>query len=79
MSIESSAVKKIISMFSPCDYSFLEFGKEEVIQGPNDRAMFGYDTFFPVEWLVEDYGFTEEEARWFIAQVNECHKEEKNA
>ena len=69
--------KKIIAMFRPHDGEFLGFKGEEVIQGPNDRAMFGFDTNFPLEWLVEDYGFTEEEARWFISEVHRLHAEKE--
>ena len=68
--------EKIIKMFSPCKRGFLDYGADEVIQGPNDRAIFGFDTYFPIEWLVADYDFTEEEARWFIAEVNRLDHEE---
>lgn len=69
--------EKIIAMFSPKDDDFLNFKAEEVIQGPNDRAAFGFDNFFPVKWLVEDYDFTEEEARWFISEVQRLHAEKE--
>lgn len=65
----NSAVEKIIGMFRPGG-KFLGF--TEVICGPNDRAAFGYDTYFPKKWLIEDYNFTEEEADWFIGKV--CKK-----
>ena len=60
----------IIKMFSPAERDFLNFQKSEVIQGPNDRSMFGFDTFFPIKWLVEDFAFSEEEAKEFIKLVN---------
>lgn len=28
-------------------------------------------TFFPKKWLIEDYGFTDEEATWFIDKVKQ--------
>jgi hypothetical protein len=71
--------EKIIAMFSPHEGKFLDFKAEEVIQGPNDRALFGFDTNFPLEWLVEDYGFTEEEARWFISEVHRLHAKKEDA
>lgn len=64
---------KIIKMFRLSEDDFLNFNKDEVIQGPNDRAMFGFDTYFPILWLVEDYGFTLEEAKWFVGKVRELH------
>lgn len=70
-------VDKIIRMFYPCTSEFLDFQKEEVICGPNDRAVFGFDTNFPLQWLVEDFGFTQEEAEWFIRKVQELHADDK--
>ncbi len=59
-------------MFQPCHKDkFLDFNGAEVIKGPNDRAIFGFDNYFPKQWLIEDYGFTLEEANWLIARVNE--------
>lgn len=69
-------VKKIIKMFRPSESDFLGFSKEQVICGPNDRAIFGFDTNFPTKWLVEDYDFTEEEAAEFVRLVNEYSKED---
>lgn len=67
--------QKIIAMFRPYDGGkFLDFPSEEVIIGPNDRAFFGYDNHFPIEWLVEDYGFTNEEATWFVNRVHGLHR-----
>ena len=37
--------------------------------GPDDRAIVGFSTNFPKAWLVEDFDFTEEEAAWFISEV----------
>lgn len=71
--------EKIMAMFTPIERDFLDFKAEETIQGPNDRAIFGFDTNFPLKWLVEDYGFTEEEARWFIAEVQRLHAEKEEA
>ena len=65
---------KIIKMFQPHgEGKFLGFDGSDVICGPNDRAMIGYDTFFPKQWLVQDHGFTEEEADWFVAEVKRLH------
>lgn len=72
-----SVYEKIIAMFRPADGDFLDFKAEDVIQGPNDRAIFGFDTNFPLEWLVADYGFTEDEARWFISEVHRLHAEKE--
>lgn len=65
--------EKVIGMFRPAKSSFLDYEAEDVIKGPNDRAMFGFDTYFPLEWLVKDFGFTEEEARCFIDEVHRRH------
>jgi len=65
-------LNKIVGMFrsySNGDY-FLNYDSSDVICGPNDRAMFGFDTNFPIEWLVEDFGFTKEEARAFVDMVH---------
>jgi len=64
-------LEKIIAMFSPYyGDKFLDFDGKETIVGPNDRAMCGFDNNFPKQWLVEDYDFTDEEADWFISEVN---------
>lgn len=68
--LDQRTFQKVVAMFSPVEEDFLDFSKEEVVQGPNDRAMYGFDTYFPVKWLVEDYGFTDEEARHFVNMVN---------
>ena len=68
--LDQRTFQKVIAMFTPVESDFLGFSKEEVIQGPNDRAIIGCDTYFPVKWLVEDYGFTDEEARHFVNMVN---------
>lgn len=69
--------EKIIAMFRPASCDFLEFKAEEVIEGPNDRAFIGFDTSFPIKWLVEDYDFTKEEARWFVSEVQRLHAKKK--
>ena len=65
-------LNKIVGMFR--SYSngdhFLNYDSSDVVCGPNDRSMFGFDTIFPIEWLVEDFGFTKEEARAFIDMVH---------
>lgn len=62
-------IDKIIKMFTPCD--------DEIIFGPRDRGMYGIvgreEAFLPIKWLVEDYGFTREEAEWFVKKVQELH------
>lgn len=68
---QQTLLKKIASMFKPVDRNFLCFDKEEVITGPNDRAIVGWDNYFPIDWLIEDYGFTKQEARQFIDLVKE--------
>ena len=73
--IEESMYSKILGMFQPATSSFLGNPKEDVIEGPKDRAMVGFDTMFTVDWLVEDFGFTEEEARLFVDKVHEKDKE----
>lgn len=74
--INAEAVKKIIKMFRPHSGDFLGVKEKDVICGPDDRAAFGYSTNFPIQWLIEDYDFTEEEARWFVDKVHELNKEE---
>lgn len=61
--------KKIIKMFRPSPCGLGPYEANELIQGPNDRAIIGCDTFFPKEWLIEDYNFTEEEADAFFDLV----------
>ena len=68
-------VDKIIKMFRPCPHDFLDYGAKDVICGPDDRAFGGMTTYFPISWLVEDFDFTEEEARWFIEKVRELNAE----
>lgn len=75
--IETSLVKKIIRMFRPAEHGLGPYSASELIQGPNDRAIIGYDTFFCKEWLVEDYNFTEEEAELFIELVRTLAPEEE--
>ena len=67
-------LKKIIAMFSRCEDRFLNFKAGEVIVGPNDRALMGYDNYFPVKWLVEDFGFTKSQAVEFVRRVHEREK-----
>ena len=64
-------------MFRPADKTFLDFDKADVIIGPNDRSIIGFDNYFPIDWLVEDYNFTKQEARQFINLVKELHKEQE--
>ena len=62
---------KLVGMFAPCEGEFLgEHPEGTVIHGPGDRATIGFDTHFPVPWLVEDYGFTREEAEWLVREVH---------
>ena len=71
---EKVVCEKIIAMFKPYDgLMFLDFPGDEVIVGPNDRALFGYDNNFPIKWLMEDYDFTKDEATWFVSKVHELH------
>ena len=76
ITINTNTIVKIIRMFRPANHGIGPYKASELIQGPNDRAIIGYDTFFPEEWLIEDYGFTEEEAREFMELVKELHTEE---
>lgn len=69
--MQEAVFRKLIAMFRPYDGSrFLDFDGATTIHGPNDRAMIGFDTHFPKEWLIEDHGFTAEEADWLIAAVH---------
>lgn len=69
---KDAILEKIIKMFRPYgDGNFLDYEGAQTICGPADRAVIGSDTNFPKEWLVEDFGFTAEEAVWFIAKVRE--------
>ena len=69
-------LKKIVSMFRPATQNFLGFKAGNCIHGPNDRGTFGFENTFPTEWLVEDFGFTEEEAEQFVRLVHESFEEE---
>ena len=66
---KEALLAKIAAMFRPRDGNFLDYKARDVICGPNDRAMFGADTNFPKEWLVEDFDFTAEEADFFVSMV----------
>lgn len=66
---DSELLKKVVGMFRLRKGQFLNFPEGEVICGPNDRALVGFDTHFPITWLVEDFGFTEEEAAEFVRRV----------
>ena len=73
--IEISVLRKLVAMFSPHGPGqFLGFPGEDVINGPNDRAMFGFDNRFPKQWLIEDFDFTPEEADWLVKAVHEQAK-----
>ena len=75
--VTDSLLIKIIKMFYPSRSDFFEHPKETVIQGPNDRALIGFDTYFPIPELVEDFGFTEEEAKTFVKLVGYVHSDEE--
>lgn len=67
---ERAILGKLVRMFRPYDGDrFLDYPGSDTITGPSDRAMIGIDTYFPKEWLIEDYGFTDEEASWLISAV----------
>lgn len=68
--LDKSTLHKVVGMFRPATADFFDFSKEGVVCGPNDRAMFGFDTYFPIEWLVKDFNFTEEEAKHFVNLVH---------
>ncbi|MDE2105643.1 MAG: hypothetical protein KGL39_50920 [Patescibacteria group bacterium] len=56
---------KICAMFRPSERD----PATDVICGPNDRVLIGFDTYFPKAEIIEDYGFTEQEADWFVETV----------
>lgn len=66
---KGAVLLKVAAMFSPAEQSFLGYAASDVIHGPDDRAMVGCTTCFPKLELVEDFGFTMEEAEFFIATV----------
>ena len=68
--IEKSVLTKLVAMFRPATNRFLGHEPDEVIHGPNDRAMIGFDTHFLPEWLCEDFDFTRDEADWLISRVH---------
>lgn len=75
---ESKVLKKVVAMFRPNGREkFLDFKGSEVICGPNDRGAMGFDTYFPKQWLMEDFGFTPAEADWFIDQVKKASRVRK--
>jgi hypothetical protein len=67
--LERAVFEKLLGMFRQAR-RFLDFPEGEVIHGPNDRALFGFETHFPKQWLVEDFGFTPEEAEWLVSRVH---------
>ena len=68
--LHNSVFEKLIGMFRPYEGDrFLDFNGAEVICGPDDRSLFGSETNFPKQWLIEDFGFTSEEADYLIARV----------
>lgn len=75
---KTQVLSKIIGMFRPYDGTeFLGHKGSETICGPTDRTVVGMDTNFPKQWLVEDFGFTPEEADWFIAEVGRMNDQRK--
>lgn len=73
--LEQSVFRKLVAMFRPYHgKKFLHHDGETTICGPNDRSLFGFDTKFPREWLIEDFDFTESEADWLIGAVKESEK-----
>lgn len=71
--LEKCVLAKLVRMFRPHEGKFL--GHDEVIDGPNDRSIVGFENSFPKQWLMEDFGFTEDEAAWLIAAVRKAAKE----
>ena len=71
--LDAKVFEKVVGMFYPSDEDFLNFSKDEVILGPTARAVIRFETYFPINWLIEDYGFTEEEARYFVQKVQNHH------
>lgn len=70
--LEKAVLKKLIGMFSPSDFSpCIGHAPSDVICGPNDRAVIGFQTYFPKKWLMEDYGFTAEEVDFLFRAVKQ--------
>jgi hypothetical protein len=68
--LQRAVLGKLVGMFSPYPGKvFLDHPGSETICGPNDRAVTGFDTNFPKQWLMDDFDFTEEEADWLIREV----------
>lgn len=64
-------LKKLIAMFRSYPHeSFLGYAGSETICGPNDGALIGFDTNFPKAWLVREFGFSPEEADFFVKAVH---------
>lgn len=62
---------KIVLMFEPYNRErFMQYEGSETIHGPSDRAVIGVETHFPIDWLIDDFGFTRREAEWLVLQVN---------
>lgn len=68
--MDEAVLEKIIGLFRPATSDFLDFKAADVVLGPDDRAMIGCTTHFPLGWLVDDFGFSEAEARWFVDRVH---------
>jgi hypothetical protein len=71
--LQSSVLAKLVGMFRPASDDFLGYPASEVIHGPDDRALVGFPTNFPKAWLMEDFGFTEQESDWLIQEVRKAH------
>jgi hypothetical protein len=69
--LKLAVLEKLVGMFGPFEEGdkFLDYPASEVICGPNDRALIGFNQNFPKQWLMEDFDFTEEEADWLIRAV----------
>ena len=63
--MELTVLEKFTNMFGFTE-NFL--GKHEAIIMP-DRGMFGFDSYYTKEWLIEDFEFTQEEVDWLFAEV----------
>lgn len=66
------AVDKIIGMFRPCvDEKAFGKAKDVILCFPEGRTDIDVNINVPVKLLIEDYGFTEDEAVWFLNKVHE--------
>lgn len=66
-------IDKIIKMFGPWSREFPVFDRKKGIYGPYSDGKVRHCTSFSIHHLMVNFGFTKDEADWFILKVFDLH------